>query len=106
VVTVEGDPCFAFHQTNAFNDGDAVVIDLCAYPDAAIVEGLGLERLRGPGTAGLTSSRLLRNRLPKSGGTAKVEEAFPEGSNCRASTRIGSGAALPQHVGSKHRGSG
>jgi beta,beta-carotene 9',10'-dioxygenase len=51
VVTVEGDPCFAFHQTNAFDDGDAVVIDLCAYPDAAIVEGLGLERLRGPGTA-------------------------------------------------------
>jgi carotenoid cleavage dioxygenase-like enzyme len=78
VVTLEGDPCFAFHQTNAFDDGDAVVIDLCAYPDAAIVDGLGLERLRGPGTAGLTSSRLLRYRLPKSGGTAKVEEAFSE----------------------------
>lgn len=78
MVTVEGDPCFAFHQANAFDDGDAVVVDLCAYPDAAIVERLGLDRLRGPGAAGYAGSRLLRYRLPKSGGTARVEEVFPE----------------------------
>lgn len=54
VVTVEGETCFTFHQTNAFDDGDAVVIDLCAYPDAAVVERLDLERFgpsRRAGTA-------------------------------------------------------
>ena len=78
VVTVEGEPCFTFHQTNAFDDGDAVVIDLCAYPDASVLERLDLERLRGPGAGGFLGSGLLRYRLPKSGGTATVEKAFPD----------------------------
>jgi carotenoid cleavage dioxygenase-like enzyme len=41
------DPFFVFHTINAFEDGDDVVIDLCAYPDASIIELLELERLRG-----------------------------------------------------------
>ena len=42
----ETDACFAFHHVNAYEDDDEVVVDLCAYPDAGIVEDLYLERLR------------------------------------------------------------
>jgi beta,beta-carotene 9',10'-dioxygenase len=40
------DACFAFHHVNAYDDGGEVVVDLCAYPDAGIIEDLYLERLR------------------------------------------------------------
>jgi beta,beta-carotene 9',10'-dioxygenase len=36
---------FAFHHINAYEDGNAIVMDLCAYPDAAIVDVFRLERL-------------------------------------------------------------
>lgn len=39
------DPCFAFHHVNAFDDGDQVVVDLCAYQDAGIIEDFYLDRL-------------------------------------------------------------
>lgn len=55
------DACFAFHHVNAFEQGDEVVVDLCAYPDAQIVEDLYLERLRAGkpiSTAALTRFRL------------------------------------------------
>ncbi|MGH4001782.1 MAG: carotenoid oxygenase family protein [Pseudonocardiaceae bacterium] len=40
--------CFAFHHINAFDspEANAVVLDLCTYPDAGIVEALRLDRLR------------------------------------------------------------
>jgi beta,beta-carotene 9',10'-dioxygenase len=78
VVTVEGEPCFAFHEANTFDDGDAVVIDLCAYPDAAILHGLGLEQLRGGPQAPGPRSRLVRYRLPKAGGSATAVEIASE----------------------------
>jgi beta,beta-carotene 9',10'-dioxygenase len=37
---------FAFHHINAYEDGNAIVMDLCAYPDAGIVDVFRLERLR------------------------------------------------------------
>jgi beta,beta-carotene 9',10'-dioxygenase len=40
------DACFAFHHVNAYEDGGEVMVDLCAYPDAGIVEDLYLDRLR------------------------------------------------------------
>jgi beta,beta-carotene 9',10'-dioxygenase len=40
------DPFFVFHHVNAFEDGDDVVVDLCAYEDPEIVPALGLQRLR------------------------------------------------------------
>ena len=40
------DACFAFHHVNAFEQGEEVVVDLCTYPDASIVEDLYLDRLR------------------------------------------------------------
>jgi carotenoid cleavage dioxygenase-like enzyme len=38
--------CFAFHHVNAFEEGGEVVVDVCTYPDAGIVQDLYLDRLR------------------------------------------------------------
>ncbi|MGC4897170.1 carotenoid oxygenase family protein [Micromonospora sp. DT31] len=37
---------FAFHHINAYDDGDTVVMDLCAFDDAAIVSALYVDALR------------------------------------------------------------
>ncbi len=42
----ETDACFAFHHVGAYERDDEVLVDLCAYRDAGIVEDLYLERLR------------------------------------------------------------
>jgi carotenoid cleavage dioxygenase-like enzyme len=41
----QSDACFAFHHVNAYEDGEHVVVDLCTYPDAGVIEDLYLERL-------------------------------------------------------------
>ena len=43
----EGDPYFAFHHVNAFEENDLIHLDLIAFPDAEIVERLYLKDLRG-----------------------------------------------------------
>src|SRR4029077_3377352 len=43
---IETDGCFAFHHVNAFEDGDQVVVDMCAFADAGVIEDLYLDRLR------------------------------------------------------------
>jgi beta,beta-carotene 9',10'-dioxygenase len=40
------DACFAFHHVNAYEEGGEVVVDLCAFADASVIEDLYLERLR------------------------------------------------------------
>jgi beta,beta-carotene 9',10'-dioxygenase len=40
------DPFFVFHTINAYEDGDALVVDVCAYEDASVIELLELDRLR------------------------------------------------------------
>jgi beta,beta-carotene 9',10'-dioxygenase len=42
----ETDACFAFHHVNGYEDGAEVVVDLCTYPDAGVIEDLYLDRLR------------------------------------------------------------
>ncbi|GIG61669.1 15,15' beta carotene dioxygenase [Longispora fulva] len=39
-------PFFAFHHINAFEDGGRLVLDVCAYEDARIIDALYLDRLR------------------------------------------------------------
>jgi beta,beta-carotene 9',10'-dioxygenase len=53
------DACFAFHHVNAYDDVDGeVVVDLCTYPDAGVIEDLYLDRLRaGKPIAGATLTR-------------------------------------------------
>jgi carotenoid cleavage dioxygenase-like enzyme len=42
----ETEACFGFHHVNAYEDGGEVVVDVCAFPDADVIEDLYLERLR------------------------------------------------------------
>ena len=65
------DACFAFHHVNAYDDGGEIVVDLCAYPDAGVIEDLYLERLR----AGKPVARatLTRFRLGLSDRSVKSE---------------------------------
>jgi beta,beta-carotene 9',10'-dioxygenase len=42
----ETEACFAFHHVNAYEDGGEVVVDMCAFEDAGVIEDLYLERLR------------------------------------------------------------
>jgi carotenoid cleavage dioxygenase-like enzyme len=42
----EADACFAFHHINSFERDGEVVVDICTYPDAEIVEAFYLDRLR------------------------------------------------------------
>lgn len=39
------EPFFAFHHVNAYDDGEDVVVDLCAYPDSRIIQDLYLDRI-------------------------------------------------------------
>ena len=46
--TFELDPFFVFHHINAFDDGDRVVLDVCAHTDSSAVDALYLKNLRSP----------------------------------------------------------
>ena len=77
--------CFAFHHVNAFDDGEQVVVDLCAYPDPGIVEDLYLERLRagkpvGEGRAGALPARSRSAARWPANGSSRVT------SSCHGST--------------------
>ncbi|HWH92476.1 MAG TPA: carotenoid oxygenase family protein [Baekduia sp.] len=61
------DPFFVFHTINAFEDGDDVVVDLCAHEDASIIEMLELERLRSAGDRSSFNARPLRLTLGAGG---------------------------------------
>ena len=65
------DPCFSFHHVNAFDQGEEVLVDLCTYPDAGIIEDLYLERLRAGKP--VTPAALTRFRLDLTGGEVRRE---------------------------------
>jgi beta,beta-carotene 9',10'-dioxygenase len=70
------DPCFAFHHINAWDDGDALVFDLCAYPDAGVVDALYLDALRE--NRGVPLATPTRFRLDLHGGTVTSEALATE----------------------------
>ena len=45
--TYETDAFFCFHHVNAFERGDELVIDLCAYADSSVIDSLYLDE-HGP----------------------------------------------------------
>lgn len=59
---------FAFHHVNAFEEGDDLVVDLVAYPDAGILDAFYLERLKDESLE-LPFGRLERYRLSLKGKT-------------------------------------
>jgi carotenoid cleavage dioxygenase-like enzyme len=61
VAGFQTEPCFAFHHVNAYEDGDEVVVDLCASADAGVIEDLYLDRLRAGKP--IASAELTRFRL-------------------------------------------
>ncbi len=59
VLSFETEARFAFHHVNSYEDGEDVVVDVCTYPDAGVVEDLYLERLRaGKPVAGAALERI------------------------------------------------
>lgn len=73
------DACFAFHHVNAYEDGDEVVVDLCASSDAGVIEDLYLDRLRAGKP--ISSAALTRFRLrlsDRSVGRERLAEASIE----------------------------
>lgn len=71
------DPCFVFHTINAFEDGDGLVVDVCAYDDHSIIALLDLDALRSGSAEHGPEAAPLRLRLPLGGGpvtTARLAE--------------------------------
>jgi beta,beta-carotene 9',10'-dioxygenase len=64
------DPFFVFHTINAYDDGDALVLDLCAYEDASVIGLLELERLRTAADGVGPQARPLRLTLGADGAVA------------------------------------
>lgn len=61
---------FAFHHVNAYDDGDRVVMDLCAYDDDSIIRALYLDRLRAGGPVPMP--RPVRYEVPLGDGPVRV----------------------------------
>ncbi|HEV7495050.1 carotenoid oxygenase family protein [Baekduia sp.] len=68
------DPFFVFHTINAFEDGEDIVIDLCAHEDASIIELLELEKLRAGSGHAVLGARPLRLTLAAGSGVASTRE--------------------------------
>ncbi len=65
VNTCETEPFFAFHHVNAFEHGNEILVDIVAFPDAAIIDNLYLERLRSATNQVTATGELRRYRIPR-----------------------------------------
>ena len=72
----QADPRFAFHHVNSYEDGEAVVVDVCTYPDAEIVQDLYLERLRSGKP--IAPGHLERLRISPQTGSVTIERLIDE----------------------------
>lgn len=73
--TCQGEPFFAFHHVNAYERGDEIILDVCGYDDASIIDALYLDRLRAD-DPGLPNALLRRYRLRP--GHDAVREPLPD----------------------------
>jgi carotenoid cleavage dioxygenase-like enzyme len=69
--TYETDAFFCFHHVNAFERGDELVLDLCAYEDSTIIDSLYLDDT-GPRGA-LPPVELRRYTIDLAGGSVRAE---------------------------------
>lgn len=58
---------FVFHTINAFEDGDAIQLDVCAFEDASIIELLEMKELRAGTLSAFDGARPQRLTLPVDG---------------------------------------
>jgi carotenoid cleavage dioxygenase-like enzyme len=56
-----GEACFAFHHVNSYEEGDDIVVDICTFPDAGIIDDFYLSNLRAGKP--LSDAALTRFRL-------------------------------------------
>ena len=71
------DACFGFHHVNAYEEGDEVIVDICAFADAGIVEDLYLERLRAGKP--VADPELRRFRIRPGDGSVSHERLVDDG---------------------------
>jgi carotenoid cleavage dioxygenase-like enzyme len=64
---------FAFHHVNAYEDADAIIVDISAYPDAGVIGDFMLERLLAAGPPKVARAALRRYRLVPGRSTAQIE---------------------------------
>jgi carotenoid cleavage dioxygenase-like enzyme len=69
---VETEAFFAFHHINAFERGDELIVDLCAYPNSSLIGQMYLDELRAD-EAYITPGEFRRYRVPLKGGRAVYE---------------------------------
>ncbi len=69
--TVELEPAFVFHHINAFEDGEKVVIDVCAHRDSSAIESLYLKKLR---KASSRTPQAVARRFTVKPGSSKVRQ--------------------------------
>jgi beta,beta-carotene 9',10'-dioxygenase len=67
------DPFFVFHTINAFEDGGDLIVDLCAYQDAAVIDALNLDGLRA-GTSAIPPAMPRRLTLPLDGSAGRMAD--------------------------------
>lgn len=74
---IEGQGMFHLHTVNAWEDGNEIVLDLSAYPSAAIIDYLRLENLRRPNQT--RAGPLRRFRINPDRGTVRDDEVYKAG---------------------------
>ncbi|HTW84307.1 MAG TPA: carotenoid oxygenase family protein [Candidatus Sulfotelmatobacter sp.] len=73
VGTFSAEAMFAFHHINAYDEADAIVVDIAAYDDATIVDDLSLDHLLQPDGPHISRGEFRRYRLTPGRETADVE---------------------------------
>lgn len=75
VAQASSEAIFAFHHVNAFEADGEIVADLCAYPDATVIDELFLDGLRsGKPPSASAVARPVRARVPLDGGEVEIEQ--------------------------------
>lgn len=71
VNTFEGDPIFAFHHVNAYEEGDQIHLDMITFADTKVIKTLYLEDLRGNDPT-YAAGHLTRATINKTGSSKAV----------------------------------
>ena len=99
----ETDARFGFHHVNAYEDGDDVVVDICTFDDAEIVEDLYLERLRDGQAPRGAASRAVHDLHREGHGRHGAPDLRADGAAAHQLRPL-QRAPLPLRLGRRQRG--